>query len=51
MNKMKKDTLKIFKKTSRKAIPHSLLRCRIIPSRKRKLQEKALKRALFEYLD
>ncbi len=48
---MKKDTVKIFKKTSRKAIPHSLLKCRIIPSRKRKLQEKALKKDFFEYTD
>ncbi|MEW6569808.1 MAG: hypothetical protein AB1390_01335 [Nitrospirota bacterium] len=43
--RMKKETVKLLKKVSRKKIATSLLRGKIIPSRKRKLIEKALKKA------
>jgi hypothetical protein len=41
---MKKETLKILKKTSRKRIPVSFLKGKIMPSKKRKLLGKALKK-------
>ncbi|MBE0425150.1 MAG: hypothetical protein IBX72_00685 [Nitrospirae bacterium] len=41
---MKKETVKLLKKTSRKRIPVSFLKGKIMPSRKRKLLEKALKK-------
>jgi hypothetical protein len=41
---MKKETVKSIKKISRKKIPLSSLRGKVMPSRKRKLIEKALKK-------
>ncbi len=43
---MKKETIKIIKRLSRKRIPVSSLRGRVIPSKKRKLLERALKKEL-----
>ncbi|MDI6729664.1 MAG: hypothetical protein QMD44_12185 [Thermodesulfovibrionales bacterium] len=40
---MKKTTVKLIKKSSREKIPVSSLKGKIVPSRKRKLMEKALK--------
>ncbi len=41
---MKKETVKSIKKVSREKIPLSSLRGKVMPSRKRKLIEKALKK-------
>ena len=40
--KMKKETIKSIKKASREKIPLSCLKGKVLPSRKRKLIEKAL---------
>ncbi len=42
---MKKKTLKILKKISREMAPASKLKARVMPSRRRKLIEKALLKA------
>jgi hypothetical protein len=41
---MKKETVKSIKKVSREKIPVSSLKGKVMPSRKRKLIEKALKK-------
>jgi hypothetical protein len=41
---MKKETVKSIRKVSREKIPLSSLKGKVIPSRKRKLIEKALKK-------
>ncbi len=41
---MKKTTIKILKKASRENIPISSMKGKVIPSKKRKLTEKALKK-------
>jgi hypothetical protein len=45
---MKKKTIKILKKASREKIPVSSLKGKIMPSKKRKLIEKALKKNSME---
>lgn len=40
---MKKETVKLIKKSSRERIPVSSLKGKVVPSKKRKLMEKALK--------
>jgi hypothetical protein len=45
---IKKKTIKILKKASREKIPISSLRGKIIPSKKRKLVEKSLKRDILD---
>jgi hypothetical protein len=40
---MKKETIKLIKKSSRKKIPVSSLKGKVVPSKKRKLMEKTLK--------
>jgi len=45
---MKRKTIKILKKISRKRIPVSSMREKVMPSKKRKLIEKALKKAIEE---
>jgi hypothetical protein len=42
---MKKETVKLIKKSSREKIPVSSLKGRVVPSRKKKLIEKAFKKA------
>ncbi len=46
---MKKESIKIFKKTSRKIVPHSFLKGKVMPSRKRKLLEEIFKKDFIEY--
>jgi hypothetical protein len=41
---MKKETIKLIKKSSREKIPVSSLKGKVVPSMKRKLIEKALKK-------
>jgi hypothetical protein len=41
---MKRQTIKLLKRASRESIPISSLKSKIIPSKKRKLIEKALKK-------
>jgi hypothetical protein len=48
---MKKETVKSIKKVSRKKIPLSFLKEKVLPSRKRKLIEKALKKERNEEFD
>jgi len=48
MSEMKKQTLKLLKRTSRERIPVSSLKGKIIPSKKKKLIEKALKKNRIE---
>jgi len=45
---MKNRTTKLFKKTSREIIPVSSLKGRIMPSKKRKLIERAVKKNSME---
>lgn len=45
---MKKTTIKILKKASREKIPVSSMKSKVIPSKKRKLMEKALKKNSME---
>ncbi|WP_333652784.1 hypothetical protein [Dissulfurispira sp.] len=40
---MKKEAIKLIKKSSREKIPVSSLKGKVVPSKKRKLMEKALK--------
>ncbi len=42
---MKKETVKLIKKASREKIPVSSLKGKVMPSKKRKLLEEALKKA------
>jgi hypothetical protein len=48
---MKKETVKSIKKVSRKKIPLSSLKGKVMPSRKRKLIEEALKKERCEESD
>ena len=41
---MKKKLIKLIKKSTRETIPSSMLKGKIIPSKKKKLLEKALKK-------
>jgi hypothetical protein len=41
---MKKETVKLIKKASREKIPVSFLKGKVIPSKKKKLLERALKK-------
>jgi len=45
---MKRKTVKLLKKVSRKRIPVSSLKGKVIPSKKRKLIEKTLKKERLE---
>jgi hypothetical protein len=45
---MKKETVKLLKKASRERIPLSSLKGKIIPSKKRKLVEKSLKKRVLD---
>jgi hypothetical protein len=45
---MKKQTVKLFKRASRERIPVSSLKGKVIPSKKRKLVENALKKYSIE---
>jgi len=48
---MKKETIKSLKKVSREKIPLPSLRGKVLPSKKRKLIEKALKKERWEQSD
>jgi len=48
---MKKQTVKLIKKLSRKRIPKACLKGKVIPSKRKKLIEKALKKAEKSALD
>jgi hypothetical protein len=45
---MKKETVKLLKKASRERIPLTSLKGKIMPSKKRKLAEKSLKKDALE---
>lgn len=45
---MKKETVKLLKKASRERIPLSSLKEKIMPSKKRKLVEKSLKKEVLD---
>lgn len=48
MSEMKKQTVKLIKRASRERIPVSSLKGKVIPSKKRKLVENALKKNSIE---